>query len=239
MKKILLWVGLGIVVVAAVAFAGWYFFLKSDPAPRAAIKDTPLQTQAPADPSSGGETGSSSALDGTYTVKPGNTDNFVGYRVTEKLVANVVESTATGRTNNVTGTMTIAGTTVNDVTVTGDLRDLTSGQSFRDQRIHSSGIESDRFPEAKFVLTTPITLPKTPAAGETLSVDGTGDFTLHGVTKRVTITFQGRWDGKDIQVVGNLPIAFSDYNITAPTAPVVASVDDHGEMELQLFFKKS
>jgi polyisoprenoid-binding protein YceI len=237
MKKILLWVGLGLVVVVAVAVAGWYFFLKSDPEPRAAIKDTPLQTVAP-DSTSGGEGGSSSALDGTYTVKPGSTDNFVGYRVTEKLVANVVESTATGRTNNVNGTMTIDGTTVNDVTVTADLRDLTSDQSFRDQRIHSSGIESDQFPEAKFVLTAPITLPKTPAAGETINVDGTGNFTLHGVTKKVTITFQGRWDGTDIQVVGNLPIAFSDYNITAPTAPVVASVDDHGEMELQLFFKK-
>jgi polyisoprenoid-binding protein YceI len=240
MKKILLWIGLGIIVVAAVAFAGWWFFLKSDPAPRAAIKDTPLQTQAPADPSAGGEaTGSSSALDGTYTVKPGSTDNFVGYRVTEKLVANVVESTATGRTNNVTGTMTIEGKTVNDVTVSADLRDLTSDQSFRDQRIHSSGIESDRFPEAKFVLTTPITLPKTPTAGETLSVDGTGDFTLHGVTKSVTVSLEGRWDGKQVQVVGNLPIVFGDYDITAPTAPAVASVDDHGEMEMQLFFDPS
>ena len=49
-------------------------------------------------------------------MKPGNSDNFVGYRVTEKLVANVVESTATGRTNNVTASMTIKGTTVSDVT---------------------------------------------------------------------------------------------------------------------------
>ena len=105
MKKILLWVGIGFVVVIAVAFAGWYFFLKSDPAPRAAIKDTPLQTQAPADTSAATEdqaTSNTTALDGTYSVKPGSSDNFVGYRVTEKLVANVVESTATGRTNNVT-----------------------------------------------------------------------------------------------------------------------------------------
>ena len=51
----------------------------------------------------------------------GNPDNFVGYRVTEKLVANVAQSTATGRTNNVTATMTINGTTVSNVTVTADL----------------------------------------------------------------------------------------------------------------------
>ena len=70
-------------------------------------------------------------------------------------------------------------------------------------------------------------------------VDGTGDFTLHGVTKKVTIPLEGRWDGKDVQVVGTLPIVFGDYSITAPTAPVVASVDDHGEMEFQLFFDAS
>ena len=55
----------------------------------------------------------------------------------------------------------------------------------------------------------------------------------------MTISLEGRWDGKQVQVVGSLPIAFGDYGITAPTAPAVASVDDHGEMELQLFFNKS
>ena len=126
-----------------------------------------------------------------------------------------------------------------DVTVTADLRDLTSDNSFRDGRIKSEGLESDEFPEAKFVLTEPITLSAVPAAGETIKTEATGEFTLHGVTKTVTISLEGRWDGKQVQVVGNLPIVFSDYDITAPTAPAVASVDDHGEMELQLFFDKS
>jgi polyisoprenoid-binding protein YceI len=228
MKKFLLWVGVGLVLLAGVAFAGWYFFLKSDPEPRAAIKKTPVQEVGNGD----------SALDGTYTVGPGDTNNFVGYRVTEKLVASIVESTATGRTNNVEGTFTIDGTTVSDVTVTADLRDLKSDNSFRDGRIRSSGLESDRFPEAKFVLTTPIALQETPAPGETVTVEAVGDFTLHGVTKRVTIPIQARWDGRDVQIVGNLPILFGDYDITAPTAPAVASVDDHGEMEFQLFFQK-
>ena len=78
-----------------------------------------------------------------------------------------------------------------------------------------------------------------PAAGETIKTEAVGEFTLHGVTKRVTIPLEGRWDGKQVQVVGSMPIVFSDYGITAPTAPAVASVDDHGEMELQLFFDKS
>ena len=72
-----------------------------------------------------------------------------------------------------------------------------------------------------------------------MKTEAKGKFTLHGVTKDVTISLEGRWDGKQVQVVGSLPIVFSDYGITAPTAPAVASVDDHGEMELQLFFDKS
>ena len=88
------------------------------------------------------------------------------------------------------------------------------------------------------MLTTPIVLGAQPAIGETIEVQATGNFTLHGVTKPVTLELQGRYDGRNVQVVGTMPIVFSDYGISAPTAPAVASVDDHGEMELQLFFVK-
>jgi polyisoprenoid-binding protein YceI len=229
MRRIWKLLVLGLVLVVGLGVAGWYFFLKSDPEPRAAIKETPVVTDGTA----------AAGPDGTWAVQPGSSDNFVGYRVTEKLFANISESEATGRTDNVTATMTIDGTTISDVTVTADLRDLTSGNSFRDGRIHSQGIESDKFPDAKFVLTSPIELAVVPAAGETIKAEASGDFTLHGVTRSVTIPLEGRWDGEQVQVVGNLPIAFADYGISAPTAPAVASVDDHGEMELQLFFRRS
>jgi polyisoprenoid-binding protein YceI len=238
MRRLGKWLVLGLVVVVGLAFAGWYFFLKTDPEPRAAIEETPIVTTTTV---AGQDSSSSSAsgLDGTWTVKPRNTQNFVGYRVTEKLVANISESEATGRTDNVTASMKIDGTTVSDVTVTADLRDLQSDNSFRDGRIRSEGLESDEFPEAKFVLTEPITLTAVPAAGETITTEAKGKFTLHGVTKEVTISLEGRYDGKQVQVVGNMPIAFDDYGVSAPSAPAVASVDDHGEVELQLFFDKS
>ena len=190
--RILKWLALAVVVVVGVAFAGWYFFLKSDPEPRVAIENTPVvePEPRPVSGSTGTTTAGARGLDGTYSVEPGSSSNFVGYRVTEKLFANVAESTATGRTNNVTGTLTIAGTTINDVTVTADLRNLTSDSSLRDGRIREQGLESNRFPQAKFVLTTPIVLSTLPAAGDTIKVDGTGDFTLHGATKRVTIPFE-------------------------------------------------
>ena len=93
---------------------------------------------------------------------------------------------------------------------------------------------------------------RTPAVTGTMSIDGstltaanieadmtaltTNNLTVHGVTKSVEIPLEAQLTGDTIVVVGSLPVMFSDYGITAPTAPIVLSVDDHGTMELQLFF---
>jgi polyisoprenoid-binding protein YceI len=225
LTKILIGVGAGVVVLAVLGFVGFKLFIESDPEPEAEITKTTTV--------GGGE------LDGTYRAAPGDPNSFVGYRVQEQLVGGVVEQTATGRTGDVTGSFTITGTTVQDVTVTADLRTLTSDRDQRDNAIKDRGLESNRFPEAKFVLTEPIERPEAPEVGETVTATARGDFTLHGVTKRVEIPLEGRWDGRDVQVVGRLHVVFSDYGIQAPTSPVVASVDDEGEMEFQIFFRKA
>jgi polyisoprenoid-binding protein YceI len=225
LTKILIGVGAAVVLVVALAVGGWYFFIKSDPKPPAEITKT--------------TTVEGGTLDGTYRVAAGDANSFVGYRVQEQLVGGAIEQTATGRTSAVTGSFTIRGTTVEDVNVTADLRTLTSDRDQRDNAIKDRGLESNRFPEAKFVLTEPIERPTAPAVGETVTATARGEFTLHGVTKPVEIPVEGRWDGRDVQVVGRLHIVFSDYGITAPTSPVVASIDDEGEMEFQIFFRKS
>src|SRR6185437_11508923 len=113
-----------------------------------------------------------------------------------KLPAAIAEQETTGRTNNVTSTMVITGTTVSAVDVTADLRDLTSDNSLRDNAIKSSGLESDTFPMSTFKLTAPITLRELPRPGKTIKTRATGKFNLHGVTKQVTIELQARWDGE-------------------------------------------
>jgi polyisoprenoid-binding protein YceI len=226
LTKILIASGLAVVLLlVGGGFAVYKLFIESDPEPPAKITRTP--------------TIEGGTLDGTYRVAPGDTNSFVGYRVQEQLVGGAIEQTATGRTNSVTGSFTITGTTVQDVNVTADLRTLTSDRDQRDNAIKDRGLESNRFPEAKFVLTQPIERPTAPAVGETVTATARGEFTLHGVTKPVEIPVEGRWDGRDVQVVGRLHILFSDYGITAPTSPVVASIDDEGEMEFQIFFRKS
>jgi polyisoprenoid-binding protein YceI len=224
---------IGIVAVAVLAvgglFAAYKIWWESDPEPRAEIAETEV--------SEGGE------LDGSYSVVPGpvETPTFVGYRVTEQLVGAVIEQETTGRTpaDAVTGTFTITGNMVEETSVTADLRTLQSDNGLRDNAIRSRGLESDSFPEGTFVLAEPIELPEEPPLGETVEFRAVGDFTLHGVTRRVEVPIEGRWDGTLIQVVGNLPIVFADYDMEAPTAPAVASIEDEGEMEFQIFFQKS
>jgi len=75
-----------------------------------------------------------------------------------------------------------------------------------------------------------------PAEGQRITAAATGDLTIHGVTRQVTLDLQAQLQNGVLVVVGSTDVAFSDYGVTAPTAPVVASVEDHGTIEVQLYF---
>jgi polyisoprenoid-binding protein YceI len=224
LTRILIAVAAVIAVLVVATVAGWYFFLKSDANPRAKITKTPVVQ--------------SGALDGTYRVAPGDPQSYVGYRVQEQF-AGALESTATGRTSEMNGSFTIEGMTVKDVSVTANLLSLTSDKQMRDNRIKTLGLESQKFPESRFVLAEPITFKSVPRAGQTVRATAVGDFTLHGMSRRVSIPLEGRWDGRDIQVVGSIHVKFGDYGMEAPTIAGFTTVKDEGEMEFQIFFRKA
>ncbi len=69
--------------------------------------------------------------------------------------------------------------------------------------------------------------------------EATGDLTIHGVTRSVTVPIEGQLVGDTVVVVGRLEILFADYDIEKPSAGIVLSVDDLGEMEFQLFLTMS
>jgi polyisoprenoid-binding protein YceI len=198
------------------------------PPPVALSSPTPATGGAPTGP------GSASDPDGTWTLDPGA--SFVGYRVREQLASLPAPSDAVGRTDAVTGSLTIDGLAITAVEVTADLTQLSSDESRRDDRIRASGLETDAFPEATFTLTEPIAFETEPADGETVEATATGDLTLHGVTRSVEIPIQARRTGDAIEVVGSLEIAFADYDIAAPSFGGFVTVEDHGTIELQLTF---
>jgi polyisoprenoid-binding protein YceI len=252
------------VVVLAIAIAGaaglWYlFFRPAGPAPvglaslppvtASQAAETPAASAATdpsADPAASDDPASSAStangIAGTWNVDSsvgsGDTGTFVGYRVQETL-ATVGAQEGVGRTSNVTGSLTVDGTTITAVDMTADLTTLQSDESNRDRQLQRQGIETATFPTATFTLTQPIELDAVPAEREIVNVTATGDLTLHGVTKSVEIPLEARLADGVITVAGSLPIQFADYNIAQPQGMIVLSVEDHGTLELQLHFTKA
>jgi polyisoprenoid-binding protein YceI len=212
-----------ILVVGALAF--YLVVLRDDPPDRLTLSP---ESEAP-DPSGGRE-----SPEGQWVVRAGD-DTVVGYRVRENLAG--IDQEAAGRTHDVQGTLTVEGdSTITAADVTAGLQSLESDEDRRDNAIRSRGLETDRFPEATFRLTQPVELPSAPERDQDLSATVTGDLTLHGVTKSVEVPIQARWDGGTIEVVGSLPIMMADYDIDPPNVGGFVSVQDRGELELQLTF---
>jgi polyisoprenoid-binding protein YceI len=238
---------ISVVVVVALAAAGiWYFVLRSDAPPPVSLDnavESVTESTTTTEGSSGGETTTTAAapstaasadLDGDWAID--TTASFAGYRVQEEL-ASIGFTEAVGRTSDLAGGLTMAGTNLTAVVVEVDMTTLRSDSSRRDGALGSRGLETDTYPTATFVLTEPIDLGSLPAVGEPLTADAVGDLTLHGVTKTVTIPLEAQLvDETTIVVVGSLEVAFADYGIEAPTGFSVLEIEDPGTLELQIAF---
>jgi polyisoprenoid-binding protein YceI len=188
-----------------------------------------------------------SALDGTWIVDPtiGSFDyaandfsgTWVGYRVQEEL-AGVGGTEAVGRTPDVTGTITLAGTTLTAADLTADLTTLRSDESMRDGQLGRQGIQTDQFPTATFVLTQPVELGTIPEENVAFAVTAVGDLTLHGVTQNVTIPLNAIRSGDIVGVSGSLTFSWGDFGMEQPTSMRVVSLADDVTMELQVFFRQ-
>lgn len=212
-------VGAAVVVVGGVAVIfgpGWY----ADRAEKAAADEPSLSASAaPA------ETSESS---GTWTVADGS---YAGYRVDEVLRGEDV--TVTGRTEDVTGEVTLAEGEVTEASIEVKVATIATDSGNRDGYFRENAIEAEEFPTATFELTEPAAL--TDGATE---VELVGDLTVHGETKTVTVDAEVGGDGaRELQVVGSVPIVFSDFDVDAPDLGFVR-VEESGSVEFSLALVK-
>jgi polyisoprenoid-binding protein YceI len=198
-----------------------------------------LALSSPAPSSSASTSPAASTGAGAWTVASGSQ---AGYRVRETLASLSAPSDAVGRTTAVTGTLTVtqaaSGYSVTAADVSVDVSKLTSDQSRRDQRIHSQGLESDRYPTATFKLTSPIALAADATSGQTIHVSAIGDLTIHGVTKSVTIPIDAQLTGSKIELVGSITFPFSQFGMTPPSIGGFVSVENNATMEFQLLLTR-
>ena len=98
---------------------------------------------------------------GTWNVAA---DSVAGYRVREQLANLPAESDAVGRTDKVTGSITLAssgnGASLTAGTLTVDTTSISSDKPQRDNRLRNEGLQTDTFPTATFKLTAPVDDPR-------------------------------------------------------------------------------
>ncbi len=220
----------GVLVLGALGLGILYFVVFAGSSPQKLALSSPAPSTSASAASS-----DSAAVAGSWTVASGSQ---AGYRVREQLASLAAPTDAVGRTTAITGTLTLsqeAGAyTVGAAAFTVDVSKLTSDQARRDQRIHSQGLESDRYPTATFQLTSPIALPADAAGGQTIHVSATGALTIHGVTKTVSIPIDARLTGSKIELVGSIAFPFGQFGMTPPSIGGFVTVQDNATMEFQL-----
>ena len=182
---------------------------------------------------------STSPLDGRWSVAAGSE---AGYRVREKLANLPASSDAVGRTTAITGGFDVSAdgdsVVVRDTSFDADLTQLKSDQDKRDNRIRTRGLESDRFPTATFKASDPMEVPQDVGAGEIHRTKVTGDLTIHGVTKRVTIPIEVQRSGENVELAGSLTFPFSEFGMQPPNVPPLVSVEKDATMEFKLVLSR-
>ena len=226
-----------VVGLAVLGGLAWYLGFFAEEPDAASVADA---TAALGEDDAAGDAGSGEAvtdLSGTWTVEPGDA-TYVGYRVNEVL-SSVGDFTAVGRSALVEGTLEAEGLTITAVTVESDLTGLTSNSKGRDGQLRKQALETNTFPQGIFTLTSPITVDAIPAEGELFTTTATGELTIHGETQPVEIEIEGTVQGARLVIIGSMNIVMSDFGIEPPSAPLVASIEDEGIMELSLVFVRS
>ncbi len=234
------WLIGAVVVLAALAVAGPFIYIHFFNAAPSALTLTPGASSSAA---SGGAsssatpaatTAASGAVAGTWAVGSGS---VLGYRVNEVLLGQ--NATAVGRTTSVTGHLTIAGSAATAASFSVPMATVHSDKSQRDAQFDGRIMDVSQYPTGTFTLTSPIELGALPAAGVIKSYPAHGQLTLHGTTRAVTFTLTAERKGSQIEVAGDIPVLFSDYNIQNPSFAGFVTTQDHGLLEFLLVFTKA
>ena len=157
-----------------------------------------------------------------------------GYRVEEVLFG--VNTTAAGRSNQITGAMTIDGTHGDRGVVhrrrgvdherREPARQPVPRADHGDRPVPRGHVHADarRSTSARCPPTASRSRPR-----------ATGDLTLHGVTRPVTFDVTAQAGDDRIGVLGTIPILFADYDIDNPSTSGITT-EDNGLLEFVLVF---
>jgi polyisoprenoid-binding protein YceI len=191
------WTLAGLVLLVVIIVGGTAAFVKSQP-PAAPL----TLPQGPASPPAG-------SADGTWSVATGS---VAGFRIRESALG--FGDDVTGRTSDLTGTAVIDGGQVTSALFRIGLTAITVGGKPSHQL--AASLDTAACPDATITLAGPAQLPAGFGTGRTVTAEFSGQLTLKGITRPVTITISARRDGTTVEAAGSLPVAAARWDITLP-----------------------
>lgn len=173
-----------------------------------------------------------------------DSDNSIraNYRVTEQLARLSYPIDAVGYTEDVSGSIYIdaTGQPTLESLLTIDLSKLKSDESRRDNYLRGNALETDKFPQAFFLVNELKNLDMsdlTNLNSNDIEFQMAGDLTIHGVTKSKTWDVVAKSELGSIKGNASISFPFSDFDIDIPKLFFIISVEDKITLELDFDVK--
>ena len=215
-----------VVTVALVVGGPWFYARVLAPdaeAPLALTTPTPTAIGVPVEEGPPAEID----VDGTWQVGPGSE---AGYRLNELLSGQQV--TATGRTEQVTGTVLVAAGMLSQAQVVVETGSIETDESARDAYFRRA-LDTSTYPQATFDLVEPIDVAGLGTAEGPVAVTVVGALSFHGVSQSVVAELQVQRTADGIEIAGQIPVVLADFGLTAPDLGFV-TVEPAGTIEILL-----
>lgn len=227
--------GIFVAVIAAALVGGPWVYINfiREPAAESFLNEASTSTIATSDTTVNSSAPTIALDDPSGNWQVTNTSQ-VGYRVDEVLFGQNV--TAVGRTNAVTGSLVIDDGVVTSGQFVVDMTTVKSDEPKRDAQFESRIMDVINYPTATFVLTSPITLASNATASSTTNT-ASGELTLRGTTKPISISVIGEVRDGRIVVTGETTVTFGEWGIPNPSIPGI-STEDFGILEFQLVLER-
>ena len=141
-----------------------------------------------------------------------------------------------GKTDKVTGTIVAdpGKPAASSVSITIDMSTLDTGVGLRNKEMKDLYLHTGKFPTASFKSVS-VAGPASVAVGTPADVNVTGDFTLHGVTKRMTFPVRvviGQ-DGR-LHATTSFKVHMPDFGISVPHN-ILVTVEDNVPVKLDVW----
>ncbi len=210
----------GVVIAAVIALAAVAAFIKLGPS-AAALELPPGRVSTPAGP-----------LSGVWQVSGGS---LAGFRVQESALG--LSNDVGGQTAAVTGTIVISRDTVTAATLRVNLTTVKVGGKSQPQ--FAASLDTREHPVATFTLIRPVTLGADFATGRAAAATATGELTMNGRVRLVTVTLTARRNGPELQAAGSLPVTFARWGISRPAGfGLFGSLANAGVAQFRLILRR-